>query len=1396
MPIDLIAAAFELIIGQGFELAKEKGKRSERILKILNAIGLKQDAPPANDFGGVYAYTLVVYGIDKPKPILEFFRHQFIKDAFWKSFEKRDSSILEEEAVNFLDWNEIGKDILAIDYDPKREFFEFRELFITSAKLTRTVQEVLVDHKLDDISGKLDEHFESLSEIMLREELSPNINLHIEGDNLGNIIVGDDNVIAEFSLIYEAVEDVNIAIEELPTKDDLTSQLTSFKDEIIEAIQSSKKTEKKIPFTLPPIDLTNFTGREGELEKLENLIFNQEGSRIVGIVGLTGSGGMGKSALAVYFANKHKKRFPDGVIGLRVDGGTVDEVARRFALHVVDKVDPNLKAPEIMQMNFQDRRMLLILDNVEDATARLLEPGGDKCAVIITTRNRSLNLGVTGQIDLNRFSLKETHDLLVSFIKDKRIEPDGVGRIHSLVGGLPLAVRIVGGALADEKETTLNEFAIRLENEKNRLYLQDPEDESLDVHASINISLKKLDEAKLYLYSSLSICAPEGFSSDTVTAVSQLGSDIVKSSLARLVKLSLLDFSEEKKRYLLHPLLFDASSELAKGKNKEVKSGDIYTQLQGRHITYFRDFSKQNKGLFSKNLNAIEKEIDELLLVAKRLIEQKNADYGFYLALEPFFQSRGFWAQAIGIIDAYLKIARDNQDWESVTQLHIQHAQFLTNTGKFSLAEQSLNNARQELKNVKSEQQASHLSAMILNSLGGIYQKQGSFKEAVDTLQQSYELLVKLNDESGQAKALNSLGGTLQRQGKFDEASDAFYKCAEIEERLGNERGQAMILNSLGGVLQRKGNFDKAADAFQKSATIEERLGNERGQAMVLNSLAGVLQRQGDFDSAVNTIRKSHQILVKLHDERGQAMVLNSLGGVLQRQGKFDEAVVEFQQSAGIEEKLKNDRGQAMVLNSLGGVLQRQGKFEEAVTAFQKSYAISEKLDDDRSLAMVLNSLGGVLQRQGKFEEAVTAFQRSLAISEKLGDERSLAMVSNSLGGVLQRQGKFEEAITIAQDSVAISNKVGDQRSIAMALNSLGGVFQRQGKFDEAITAFQKSLEISERLEDDRGQAMVLNSLGGVLQRQGKLDEASDVFQKSVHIGEEIGDLRHVAMALNSLGRVLQRRSNFDEAIKVLHRSSEIEEQLGNKRGQAMVLNSLGVLLQKQNKFDEAIVAFQRSAEIGETLRDFRHLAMVLNSLGVVFQRQGKLSASIDYFQKSINIGEKLNNYLHLSIAHFSFGKAYLEHNQPKDAVEEFMKSFEIHEKLKNIEGLNNVTPLLIRALSILGQIEVAKEFLDRALAINSDDKRLLRLSEQLIQNRQTSTTAMTKSGHVKNTIRNLSGYLYGFIIPDDASADIYFGQDQVDEEVIPKLTEGLSVWAEVEMAARGPRAKRVWLKE
>lgn len=154
------------IVEIGVEGVLEKAKRREAVIKALRKVGLDPATPPA-DFDGVYAYTLVEYGVGKPKPILDFFRQEFVREAFHQAFERRDPTILREEAKNLIEWHEVGEEFQRMDIDPRREFARFTAVFNQIVDRTRTPAEVRREHKLDDIHeqvAKLDK-LETLDEI-------------------------------------------------------------------------------------------------------------------------------------------------------------------------------------------------------------------------------------------------------------------------------------------------------------------------------------------------------------------------------------------------------------------------------------------------------------------------------------------------------------------------------------------------------------------------------------------------------------------------------------------------------------------------------------------------------------------------------------------------------------------------------------------------------------------------------------------------------------------------------------------------------------------------------------------------------------------------------------------------------------------------------------------------------------------------------------------------------------------------------------------------------------------------------------------------------------------------------------------------------------------------------
>ncbi|MBD2499217.1 pentapeptide repeat-containing protein [Anabaena azotica] len=166
---DIISA----LVGQGVENVQDKLWHSEKVLQLLPRFGLKPDAPP-NDFEGVYVYTLIEYGLGKPKVILELFRQNEIQTEFEKAFSGNKNFDF-QKLDNYIDSFAIGDEIKRQNIDYNQELAEFIRLFIEVAQRARTPTEILQDHKIDNLQGTLNQirkQFNNLNLVALQEQIN------------------------------------------------------------------------------------------------------------------------------------------------------------------------------------------------------------------------------------------------------------------------------------------------------------------------------------------------------------------------------------------------------------------------------------------------------------------------------------------------------------------------------------------------------------------------------------------------------------------------------------------------------------------------------------------------------------------------------------------------------------------------------------------------------------------------------------------------------------------------------------------------------------------------------------------------------------------------------------------------------------------------------------------------------------------------------------------------------------------------------------------------------------------------------------------------------------------------------------------------------------------------
>jgi hypothetical protein len=182
-----------------------------------------------------------------------------------------------------------------------------------------------------------------------------------------------------------------------------------------------------------------------------------------GICVITGTAGVGKTALAVHWAHTRRDRAPDGQLYVNLRGYDPDHepltpvAAMAQLLHslgvaprqVPDGLD---QQTGLYRSLLSDRKVLVLLDNARDAeqVRPLLPP----CGVgLVTSRHRLGDLVAemgAHQVSLTELSEVDAQALLAGVLGKDMVSAEAVAsaELAQLCGGLPLALRIAAANVA------------------------------------------------------------------------------------------------------------------------------------------------------------------------------------------------------------------------------------------------------------------------------------------------------------------------------------------------------------------------------------------------------------------------------------------------------------------------------------------------------------------------------------------------------------------------------------------------------------------------------------------------------------------------------------------------------------------------------------------------------------------------------------------------------------------------------------------------------------------------------------------------------------------------------------------------------------------------------------
>ena len=711
-----------------------------------------------------------------------------------------------------------------------------------------------------------------------------------------------------------------------------------------------------------PQQLTSFVGRAREIAEADALLAQHR------LLTLAGSGGSGKTRLALQVAAEALVRFPDGAwVAELASLSDPGRVASAIADAVGAAEAPGETATGALLRHLKDKQLLLVLDNCEhvlEASAAAAAAIVQQCPGVRLLATSREALGIAGEQRYRVPSLSMpdprqslTPDTLaaceaVQLILDRArlVRADfelternarAVASVCRSLDGIPLAIELAAARLdtltVDEIDRRLDQrFALLTGGSRVAL----PRHRTL--RALIDWSYELLTEREQRLLQRLSIFAG-GFAMAAAERTLGHAEANVLDLVASLANKSLVvrGQTEERSRWYLLETVREYALEKLAASGGEAEARDrhcahflavaeeAHEELQGARQAAWLDALAEDHENFRTALECSLAQADSV------------AALRFCAALILFWATRGHLAEG--------------REW---CERALRHPASAARTRE---------------------------RAKALHTAGSLAYYQGDYAAARPQFEEAIAIQRELGDHAGAAGSMNNLANVAIEQGDYAAAQGMHAANLAAARAAGDDVGIANALVNLGVIAMLREDYAAARPLYEECLAIRRRLGDQRNIAVLLNNLGNVAFGQGDLIAARSLHEEGLAIRRELGDRRGIALALGNLADLAFADGSVEQARALATESLEIAREIGDERQVAHALARLAAVLAAHTRYASAARIFGFLEAIGALADDDGTLARA---------RAGMGDDA--AFDRAWQEGRLLTREQAIALATGA----------------------------------------------------------------------------------------------------------------------------------------------------------------------------------------------------------------------------------------------------------------------------------------------------------------------------------------------------------------------------------------------------------------
>lgn len=579
-----------------------------------------------------------------------------------------------------------------------------------------------------------------------------------------------------------------------------------------------------------------FTGRSQELQELER----QFSKGKINLFGIHGMGGLGKTTLAIAFANKIARNY-DHHLFLDMRGINDNPVTHKEAMsHVVRSFSPSFSLSDdnalltgAYRSILNKHKVLILLDNVNDETQiqELIPPTG---SILIVTSRTKFPVPHGFSVDLPYMSEIEARELLLK-ITD-RITQGEADRISKLCGYLPNAIVKAGKSLSSYANLNVAKYIADLAQANAKVGM---------VEATTSLSFNLLNAEMKKHWSRLSVF-PGDFGLEAASRILECNPEVSEEILFELFRLSLINvitvpstYGEDnvaETRFQLHDL--DRAFASSKVKDNERKA------LELRFAAYYD------------------------IVVSKLYMMLMEGGKDMLFAFEAFDREWKNIELAQTFSKKHYKTSEDAAHYcirLGSNALHLMSYR-LPQELLITWSETALRAARR-IKDLVGEEKA-------LSNLGTALSDAGRLDESIPIQTRAIEMARARGDSKSEATSLGNLGNVYRRKADLKNALEYHLKSYDMAKERNYVDLQPGEANNIGNVYLDLKDFDKALYYFQTALGLARNIQDLSIEANALHNIGGSYVRKGQWIKAIKYYRSALVIARKIGIKRLEHSIL------------------------------------------------------------------------------------------------------------------------------------------------------------------------------------------------------------------------------------------------------------------------------------------------------------------------------------------------------------------------------------------------------------------------------------------------------------------------------------------------------------------------------------------